>query len=86
MFQMKEQDKTSEKINEVDISNLPHEEFKVRTTVSSLVVQWLGLGAFTAVARVQSLVRELRSQSLEAQPKKKGNDHKDDQQTREKNE
>ena len=27
---------------------------------SSLVVQWLGLSAFTAVARVQSLVRELR--------------------------
>ena len=28
---------------------------------SSLAVQWLGLRAFTAVARVQSLVRELRS-------------------------
>ena len=27
---------------------------------SSLVVQWLGLGAFSAMARVQSLVRELR--------------------------
>ena len=26
-----------------------------------LVVQWLGLGAFTAVACVQSLVREIRS-------------------------
>ena len=26
---------------------------------SSLVVQWLGLGTFTAVAQVQSLVREL---------------------------
>ena len=25
----------------------------------SLVVQWLGLGAFTVVARVQSLVGEL---------------------------
>ena len=28
---------------------------------SSLVVQWLGFGAFTAVAQVQSLVAELRS-------------------------
>ena len=27
---------------------------------NSLTVQWLGLGAFTAVAQVQSLVRELR--------------------------
>ena len=27
---------------------------------NSLVVQWLGLGAFTTVARVQSLVRERR--------------------------
>ena len=31
---------------------------------NSLAVQWLGLGAFTAVARVQSLVRELRSCKL----------------------
>ena len=30
-------------------------------TGNSLAVQWLGLGAFTAVAQVQSLVRELRS-------------------------
>ena len=29
-----------------------------------LVVQWLGLSAFTAMARVQSLVRELRSCKL----------------------
>ena len=28
---------------------------------SSLAVQWLGLGAFTAGAWVQSLIRELRS-------------------------
>ena len=28
---------------------------------SSLVVQWLGRGAFPAVAQVQSLIRELRS-------------------------
>ena len=33
---------------------------KVRVE-SSLVVQWLGLGAFTALARVQSLIAELRS-------------------------
>ena len=31
---------------------------------SSLVVQWLGLGSFTAGAWVQSLVRELRSSKL----------------------
>ena len=29
---------------------------------NSLAVQWLGLGTFTAMAQVQSLVRELRSQ------------------------
>ena len=28
---------------------------------NSLAVHWLGVGAFTAVAQVQSLVRELRS-------------------------
>ena len=39
----------------------------------SLAVQWLGLGAFTAVAQVQSLVGELRSCKLHgmARPKKK---------------
>ena len=31
---------------------------------NSLAVQWLGPGAFTAVAWVQSLVRELRSHKL----------------------
>ena len=34
---------------------------KVLEMVSSLVVQWLGLGTFTAVAWVQPLVWELRS-------------------------
>ena len=38
---------------------------------SSLVVQWLGFGAFTAVARVQSLVRELRSCKQHSAAKKK---------------
>ena len=31
---------------------------------NSLAVQWLGLGAFTAMTRVQSLVRELKSRKL----------------------
>ena len=34
-------------------------------------VQWLGLGNFTARARVQSLVRELRSHKLSGMAKKK---------------
>ena len=38
---------------------------------SSLVVQWLGLGSFTAGAWVQSLVRELRSSKLHCVAKKK---------------
>ena len=38
---------------------------------SSLAVQWLGLGAFTAVVWVQSLVRELRSCKLRGTAKKK---------------
>ena len=33
----------------------------LKTWGNSLVVQWLGLGTFTAVARAQSLVGELRS-------------------------
>ena len=37
----------------------------------SLVVQWLGLGAFTDVVQVQSLVRELRSHKLHSMAKKK---------------
>ena len=31
-----------------------------KARVNSLVVQWLGLGAFTTTAQVQSLVRELK--------------------------
>ena len=38
---------------------------------NSLVVQWLGLGAFTAVAQVQSLVGELRSPKPRGMAKKK---------------
>ena len=38
---------------------------------NSLVVQWLGHNAFTAVARVQSLVRKLRSQQHHPLPQKK---------------
>ena len=37
---------------------------------SSLAVQWLGLGAFTAVAQVQSLVEELRSHKPLGEKKK----------------
>ena len=36
-------------------------------------VQWSGLGAFTAAAQVQSVVRELRSYKPFGQEKKKGN-------------
>ena len=39
--------------------------------VNSLVVQWLGVSAFTLVAQVQSLVGELRSHSLMVWQKKK---------------
>ena len=39
----------------------------------SLVVQWLGRSAFTTVAQVQSLVRELRSRKLRGVAKKKKN-------------
>ena len=38
---------------------------------NSLAVQWLGLGAFTAMARVQSLVRELTSRKPRSTAKKK---------------
>ena len=37
---------------------------------NSLVVQWLGLSAFTAVAQVQSLVRELKFCKLRCTAKK----------------
>ena len=35
------------------------------------MVQWLRLGVFTAMTRVQSLVGELRSHKLHSQKKKK---------------
>ena len=38
---------------------------------NSLAVQWLGLGAFTAGAQVQSLAGELRSQKLHGVAKKR---------------
>ena len=37
---------------------------KQKQNGNSLAVQWLGLGTFTAMAQVQSLVRELRSCKL----------------------
>lgn len=45
--------------------------FKTSYKGSSLVVQWVGLGAFTAVAWVQSLFKELRFRKLQIRPKKK---------------
>ena len=47
------------------------QKIKIRTLGNSLAVQWLGLTAFSAVARVQSLVRELRSHKTRVRPKKK---------------
>ena len=41
---------------------------------TSLVAQWLGLHAVTAVAQVQSLVRELRYCKLHCAPKNKKSD------------
>ena len=38
---------------------------------NSLAVQWLGLGTFTAMARIQSLFGELRSHKLPSAAKKK---------------
>jgi len=38
-----------------------------------LIVQWLGLGTFIPVARVQSLARELRSRKPHSKAKKKAN-------------
>ena len=46
-----------------------HSSFKNVNIGNSLVVQWLGLGIFTAVAQVQSLVRELRSHKPHSQNK-----------------
>ena len=42
----------------------------------SLVAYWLGLGAFTAVIRVQSLVRQLRSHKPRDMAKKTQNKQK----------
>ena len=45
--------------------------FKGKFPGISLAVQWLGFGAFTAVAQVPSLVRELRSHKPQGVAKKK---------------
>ena len=45
-------------------SALPGKFLKILRPGNFLAVQWLGLGAFTAVAQVQSPVRELRSCKL----------------------
>ena len=45
--------------------------FKVSEVWNSLMIQWLGLGAFTVGGQVQSLVRELRSLKLHGLAKKK---------------
>ena len=45
--------------------------FKMCETLgNSLEVQWLGLGAFTARARIRSLVWEMRSRKLRGEAKK----------------
>ena len=43
---------------------MPNCLLKIPILGNSLAVQWLGLSTFTAVARVQSVVRELRSHKL----------------------
>ena len=45
--------------------------FRIRKLGNSLAVRWLGLHAFTAVARVQSLVGEIRSHKPQGTAKKK---------------
>ena len=60
-----EKDKVTKKtqtaiINYVWAKELKKKKKRERERGNSLVVQWLGLGTFTAVAWVQSLVRELR--------------------------
>ena len=48
----------------------------LKTTLgSSLAVQWLGLGAFTVMLWVQSLLRELRAHKLSGAAKKKEKHH-----------
>ena len=44
---------------------------RIKFLGNSLAVQWLGLGTFTAVAQVQSLVRELRSRKPQSVATKK---------------
>ena len=41
----------------------------LKTLRDSLVIQWLGLGAFTVEAHIQSLVGKLKSLKLHVQPK-----------------
>ena len=48
-------------LNSSCMSKSTEELLKNSPLGNSLEVQWLGLGAFTAVAQVQSLVGELRS-------------------------
>ena len=57
-------------------SYLGEARFKMGMSGNSLVVQWLGLHAFTARAWVQSLVRELRSHKLCGMAKNKRVCHK----------
>ena len=45
------------------------------------MVQWLGLGTFTAGAQVQSLVRELRYRKLRGSAKKEKNRKKENAST-----
>ena len=45
--------------------------FKVSEVWNSLMIQWLGLGAFTVGGQVKSLVKELRSLKLHGLAKKK---------------
>ena len=49
------------------------------TERNSLVVQWLGLHAFTPGAKVRSLVRELRSYKPSGMAKKKKSQHKNNE-------
>lgn len=51
-------------------------EIKIDDLGSFLVVQWLGLGIFIAVAQVQSLVREMRSYGLHGAANSNNNNKK----------
>ena len=50
---------------------------KIVSTGSTLVVQWLGFGVFTAVTPGSILVGELRSYKLDGVAKKKKKNHQD---------